>query len=68
MRAISISQDLKQINFDFLDATNLSNAEAGHMYKGEFRFVDNNKLVSKWTYRENGKDRMVEEDTYTRVK
>ena len=68
MKAISISDDLKEIHFDFMDATNLLSPEQGHMHKAEFRFVDGDTFVSKWTFRENGKDKMVEEDTYKRVK
>jgi hypothetical protein len=68
MRAVSISDDLKQINFDFLDATNLPDSQKGHMYKAEFHFIDSNKFTSKWTFRENGADKMIEEETFTRVK
>lgn len=68
MRAVSISDDLKQINFDFLDATNLPDVQKGHMYKAEFHFIDSNQFTSKWTFRENGTDKMIEEETFTRVK
>ncbi len=67
MRAVSISDDAKEINFDFLDATNLPDLQKGHMYKAEFRFIDNNHFISKWTFREKGADKMVEEETFTRV-
>ncbi len=39
MKAV-ISPDLKTVTFDFLDATNLSGPQAGHMHRAVFLFSD----------------------------
>lgn len=68
MKASSISDDLKEIQFDFMDATNLPSPEAGHMYKAQFRFVDPDTLWTEWTFRKDGQDAFSEAENYKRVK
>lgn len=68
MKASSISNDLKEVHFDFLDATNLPSPESGHMYKAHFRFVDSDTLWTEWTFRQDGKDAFSESESYKRVK
>lgn len=68
MRATQISDDLKKITFDFVDATNLPNPNAGHMYKAVFSFYDDDRFDSAWTLRKDGKDSFTETETYERIK
>ena len=53
------SPDGKTITFDFLDATNLSSPEAGHMHRVVFTFVDANHHTEDWRFLDHGKE-MVE--------
>ena len=58
--------DTGELEFQFLDATNLA-AGAGHMHSARMRFVDSNHLVSEWQFDENGKPKFTESARYTRV-
>jgi hypothetical protein len=55
MRA-SLSPDGKSINFEFLDATNLSSPEAPHMRSVSFTFVDANHHIEEWHFQAPGKE------------
>jgi hypothetical protein len=68
MSASLISDDLKEVQFDFVDATNLPNPDAGHMYKAHFKFVDPDTVWSEWTFRKDGKDSFSETEVFKRVK
>jgi hypothetical protein len=68
MRAENISADLKEIAFTFVDATNLPDPNAGHMYKAVFNFYDDGRFDSAWTFRKDGKDSFTESESYERVK
>ena len=59
--ATSFSDDGRTIAFSFLDATNLSSRDKGHMDKAIFRFVDDNHISSQWTWYQNGKERWMEQ-------
>jgi hypothetical protein len=52
----TISPDLKSISFDFLDITNLSNPQSGHMHHARYFFSDANHYTAVWTWKQNGKD------------
>jgi hypothetical protein len=67
MQAKASSPDGGEIDFQFLDATNLSSPGAGHMHNAKIRIVDNNHLSSEWQFYENGKPKMTESAQYTRV-
>jgi hypothetical protein len=54
MRAESFSADGKTITFRFLDATNLSGPEAGHMHGLVVTLVDNSRLTQEWAWHEKG--------------
>lgn len=66
MRA-RFTDDPNVIHFDFLDATNLTNPKAGHMYKAEIHFVDADKFWSIWSYRADGKELFAETTHWERV-
>jgi len=55
MRA-SISPDGKTITFDFVDATNLSDSQPGHMQRVIFTFTDSNHHTEEWHFRSPGKE------------
>ncbi len=67
MRATEISEDGNTIIFTFLDATNLSSRDKGHMDKAMFRFESDDRFTTKWTWYQNGQERWMEEIVYTRV-
>jgi hypothetical protein len=54
MRA-TISPDLKTVSFEFLDATNLPDPQAGHMHRAIYVFSDDNHYSEEWTWMEAGK-------------
>lgn len=57
-----------ELAFEFLDATNLSSAAAGHMHGTRIRFVDDNHIDTEWQFHENGKAAMTERARYARVR
>lgn len=52
----TISPDLKSVSFDFLDATNLSGPQAGHMHRAVYEFSDADHYSEEWTWKQEGKD------------
>jgi hypothetical protein len=51
----SLSPDGKTIMFDFVDATNLSSPEAGHMHHAVFTFGDADHHSEEWDWMDHGK-------------
>src|SRR5262252_17046 len=51
----SFAPDGKSISFDFVDATNLSSPEAGHMNRVVFAIPDANHHSEEWTFLDHGK-------------
>lgn len=45
-----------ELDFTFVDATNLYKPSDGHMRGLKFTFDDKDRLIQVWTWRENGKD------------
>jgi hypothetical protein len=68
MQARRINAAAGEIDFDFLDATNLASPSAGHMHSAKVRLIDNNHFSSEWTYFENGAKKFAEFAKYTRVR
>ena len=52
----SVSTDGKMITFNFLDATNLSTPDAGHMQKMVLTIVDDNHHTEEWVFADHGKE------------
>jgi hypothetical protein len=50
----SVSPDGKMITFNFLDATNLSTPDAGHMQKMILTIVDDNHHTEEWIFAAHG--------------
>ena len=67
MQARSYDPATGELDFRFMDATNLASPNAGHMHNAKFRFVDNDHLSVEWQYFENGKPKFTEAQQYTRV-
>lgn len=63
----SLSPDGKSITFDFIDATNLSSADAGHMNHVVFAMPDADHHTEEWTFLDHGKE-MKELFTLQRAK
>jgi hypothetical protein len=67
MQAKRFDASAGEIEFQFLDATNLTPG-AGHMHNARFRFVDDRHFQSEWQFYENGKLKFAENPQYTRVR
>jgi hypothetical protein len=68
MEAASYDPATGDLQFRFLDVTNLTTPGAGHMHNGAFRFVDENHLNSDWQFYENGQLKKTESARFTRVR
>ncbi len=68
MEAQSFNGATGELRFEFLDATNLANKDAGHMHNATLRFVDGDHLSANWEFFEAGKMKMQETFQYSRVK
>ena len=63
----TLAPDGKSIAFDFIDATNLSSPEAGHMNHVVFAMPDADHHTEEWTFLDHGKE-MKELFTLQRAK
>jgi hypothetical protein len=52
----SFSPDGKIITFNYVDATNLATADAGHMQKMVLTLLDDNHHTEEWTFVDHGKE------------
>jgi len=52
----TLSPDGKTINFEFLDATNLSSPQAGHIHRAVITIVDANHLTEDWYFQQGDKE------------
>lgn len=57
-----------EIQFRFLDATNLASPAAGHMRNATFRLTDERHMSSDWQFYQNGRVDREEKFDYTRVR
>jgi hypothetical protein len=67
MQANAFNADSGELKFEFLDATNLKGAGAGHMHNARFRFVDQNRFVAEWDFYENGQRQSTEAFNFSRI-
>ena len=56
-----------EIDFAFLDATNLPNPSAGHMHNAKIHLIDHDHLTSEWQFYQDGKPKFTESAQYSRV-
>jgi hypothetical protein len=68
MQARAFNRESGELRFEFLDVTNLKEADAGHMHNATLRFVDENHFVSEWDFYENGRRKSTETFKYTRIR
>ncbi|HTS24949.1 MAG TPA: hypothetical protein VMH81_03695 [Bryobacteraceae bacterium] len=68
MQAGTFNPETGEIQFLFLDATNLASPSAGHMHNAKIRLVDQNHMSAEWQFYENGQPKFTEHAQYTRVK
>lgn len=68
MQARSFNAETGELQFQFLDVTNLASPGAGHMHNVRIRLVDNNHLETQWHFYEDGKEKFAETAQYTRVR
>jgi hypothetical protein len=54
--AATTSSDGKTITFTFVDATNLSSPDAGHMQQVVIALLDANHHTEDWTFNDHGKE------------
>jgi hypothetical protein len=52
----SVSPDGKVITFVYVDATNLSSPDAGHMQRMVLTILDSNHHTEEWTFMDHGKE------------
>lgn len=68
MEARSFDPETGEVRFQFLDATNLANRDAGHMHNATIRVADNEHLTANWEFYEGGQRKSTESFQYTRVR
>lgn len=52
----TLAPDGKSVAFEFIDATNLTSPDAGHMQHVVFSMPDADHHTEEWTFRDHGKD------------
>jgi len=52
----ALAPDGKSVSFDFIDATNLSSRDAGHMQHVLFAMPDADHHTEEWTFLDHGKE------------
>jgi len=67
MRARTFDAASGQLEFEFLDATNLAPG-GGHMHSAKIQFVDNDHVKTEWAFYEAGAQKFTEGAEYTRVR
>jgi len=60
----ALSPDGKTMEFNFLDASNLSSPQAGHMHHAVFSFADDNHYTEAWTWSKDGENKVEHIDLH----
>lgn len=68
MRADLAGSKPEELHFNFLDATNLVDPNAGHMRSVILKIRDKDHMTQEWTFRKDGKDGSPEVFEYDRVR
>ena len=68
MQARPFDEAKNELTFDFIDATNMKNAAAGHMHSLVIHFVDADHVETTWQFYENNKPTMAEKARYARAR
>ena len=67
MQATSFDPKTNEIDFNFLDATNLASPEAGHMHHVVIKLQGPSELAENWTFNQGGKPGFTVPVLYHRV-
>jgi hypothetical protein len=67
MLAGPFNPETGEVQFQFLDVTNLATPGDGHMHNAKIRIVDHDHLVSEWQFYEKGEPKFTESGRYTRI-
>ncbi len=67
MEAKAYDPETGELQFRFLDATNLAMPGVGHMHYATIRFIDEKQVASDWQFYENGRLKMSEKVQLSRV-
>ena len=65
--ATAISEDGRTVTFTFRDGTNLPSRDVGHMDQVVYRFLDEDRFTSRWTWYQDGAEKWMEEIQYHRL-
>jgi hypothetical protein len=68
MQAGPFNPETGELEFQFLDATNLASPADGHMHSVRMRIVDHDHVTADWHFYEKGQPKFTENARYTRVK
>lgn len=68
LQATAFEEGGRKVTFSFLDATNLSSRDKGHMDKVVVNFIDDDHFTSRWTWYQAGKEQWLEEIQYERAR
>jgi FtsP/CotA-like multicopper oxidase with cupredoxin domain len=68
MQAQTFDPKTGEVQFRFLDATNMVRHDAIHMHNATFRIVDKDHFTSDWELYENGQRKTTESFQYARVR
>ncbi len=68
MQARKFDPQTGELDFQFLDATNMKSASAGHMHNAKLRFIDGDHFSAAWQFYEKGEPKFAEDFQFTRVR
>ena len=68
LRADRVDPAGREIQFEFVRASNLAGPNAGHMRRAKYRFDDARQFTTEWEFFEAGARKMTEVETFTRAR
>ena len=68
MQAQTFHPESGELEFQFLDITNLARPGGGHMHNAKFRLVDPRHFTSEWQFFETGQKKPAEKFQFTRIR
>jgi len=66
LRATSIREDGRRIEFSFQDATNLASPKAGHMHGAVFTLESDDRYRARWSFYKDGREQWMEDIVHIR--
>ena len=68
LRAERFDPAAGEMQFEFVRASGLPSAAAGHMRRATYRFADRDHFTTEWEFFEKGALKMTETEAFTRLK